>query len=299
MADLTTRAVEAQLNAMGSQTFDVGVFIPSKDMMITKTWDKETVLKSVGYLKYQNQRGAHIYVRPAGEHNLSMIDDLNRGGIETLRKGGVEPAAVVETSPGNFQAWVKHHKTLQKDVSTQVSKELASQYGGDPSSADWRHYGRLAGFTNCKPKYQQPNGYYPFVMLREARGQEYSTAPQRVAQAEQTLETRRAEEQQRRQQFTEHTPASNPRATKTINDFRNDGRYGGDHHRIDLAYATYALARGVSSKDVEGAIYTRDLSHKGPARRQDDYVQRTLSKAEETIAMNPQRTQVKKNDLAR
>ena len=46
----------------------------------------------------------------------------------------------------NFQAWLNHNQLLEAEVSTCAAKELARRLGGDPSSADWRHFGRLAGF---------------------------------------------------------------------------------------------------------------------------------------------------------
>jgi hypothetical protein len=35
---------------------------------------------------------------------------------------------------------------------------LAGRYDADPSAADWRRFGRLPGFTNCKPKYRKADG---------------------------------------------------------------------------------------------------------------------------------------------
>ena len=61
--------------------------------------------------------------------------------------------------------------------------------------------------------------------------------------------------------------------------FRTDGRYGGDGTRIDLAYAVYALTHGSSAAEVQAAIRSRDLSHKGNERRQNDYLDRTIKKA--------------------
>jgi RepB DNA-primase N-terminal domain len=59
-----------------------------------------------------------------------------------------EPAVVVETSPNTFQAWLNHGQVLDAAASTRAAKTLAERFGGDPSSTDWRHFGRLAGFTN-------------------------------------------------------------------------------------------------------------------------------------------------------
>ena len=41
-------------------------------------------------------------------------------------------------------------------------------YGADRASADWRHLGRLAGFTNRKPQ-RQVDGLAPWVKLIHAR----------------------------------------------------------------------------------------------------------------------------------
>jgi DNA primase RepB-like protein len=54
--------------------------------------------------------------------------------------------------------------------STHAAKELARRFGRDPSSADWRHFGRLAGFTNQKPKRRLPSGFPTFVRLRQCEG---------------------------------------------------------------------------------------------------------------------------------
>jgi len=293
MTDKTTQAVAAQIEAMGCTTFEVGVFNATKERMLTKVWDRETIMKSVPYLKYQNMQGNHIYIRPAGAHNLTMVDDLDADKIRAMKRAGHSPALVVETSPNNFQAWLKHHKMLPTEVSTRASKEVATLYGGDPSSADWRHYGRLAGFTNCKKKYQQPNGLYPFVVLKEASGKAYDKSAAFVAEVEAKHEAEQQADKERRAKFSHVAPSTNHhhRARKTINDFRNDPRYAGDYHRAELGFATYAIARGVGEKEVIAAIMTRDLSHKGNAARQDDYAERTVKKAIEITQNQPAQAQ--------
>jgi hypothetical protein len=50
--------------------------------------------------------------------------------------------------------------------------------------------------------------------------------------------------------------------------FRANPRYRGDGTRVDLAYAVYALARGVDLASVKAALGSRDLSHKGSRKRQ-------------------------------
>jgi hypothetical protein len=69
-----------------------------------------------------------------------------------------------------------HRQVLEAARSTGAAKLLAERFGGDPSSADWRHFGQLAGFTNPKPERQLPSGLRPFARLRSATGLVYSRA---------------------------------------------------------------------------------------------------------------------------
>jgi hypothetical protein len=54
-------------------------------------------------------------------------------------------------------------------VASQIGKRLAHLYGGDLASTDWRHLGRLAGFTNQKPQRRNGRGYSPWVKVMHAR----------------------------------------------------------------------------------------------------------------------------------
>jgi len=87
-----------------------------------------------------------------------------------MRSNGHEPCAVLRTSPGHLQAWVRVSLTpLEPDVATSVARQLAHLYGADRASAEWRHCGRLAGFTNQKPTRRQPCGFPPWVKLLYAQ----------------------------------------------------------------------------------------------------------------------------------
>src|SRR5258708_16837668 len=168
----TVEAVRAHLAAIHSPLYEIGVFFPpgegrTESKMLLRTWDEAARHRSIPWLRAKNAEGAAIYVRPHGEHPYSLIDDLNAAGVRRLKAEGFAPAIVVETSPGNFQAWLHHGETLDKRTSTAAARALAQTFGGDPGAADWRHFGRLAGFTNRKPGYRQADGLYPFVRVTE------------------------------------------------------------------------------------------------------------------------------------
>jgi hypothetical protein len=282
----TSVVIEHQLTAMAADLFEVGLYNPdagpTESVMIPRVWDAETILKSLPWLRHQNRNGRNVYVRPKGEHNLSLVDDLRKDAVLTMREAGFDPAVVVETSSGNFQAWLKHPERLTKEVGTALARALAEKFGGDSGAADWRHFGRLAGFTNRKAKYcDASTGLYPFVRLIQAEGGVYREAERFLAGVKNDIERQRAERERSREHIGQI--AVLPKEQKTIDVFRADARYRGDGTRIDLAYAVYALSRGSGVTQVEAAIRSRDLSHKGNERRQNDYVQRTIKKAMATI----------------
>src|SRR5262245_8405834 len=128
---------------MGSEVFEVGLFKPNargrEPFMLSRLWDPDSLIRSIGWLRYQNSAGRHIYIRPHGEHNLSLVDDLKADAIAEMTRSGFNPAVVTETSPGNFQAWLKHPEQLSKELGTAVARALADNFGGDRGAADWRH----------------------------------------------------------------------------------------------------------------------------------------------------------------
>src|SRR5258708_17535881 len=174
----TAEAVEKQARAMRASAFEVGLFDPTAEqgVMLPRVWDVDTLLRSVSWLRLKNSQGRNIYIRPRGEHAISLVDDASAQAIELMKSEGFAPAVVLETSPGNFQAWLCHGQILPTHLSTFAARLLASRFGGDPASADWRHYGRLAGFTNRKDKYRRKDGTFPYVGLHEATGVVYSKA---------------------------------------------------------------------------------------------------------------------------
>ncbi|HTF67096.1 MAG TPA: DNA-primase RepB domain-containing protein [Edaphobacter sp.] len=98
--------------------------------------------------------------RPGGFRLLARPTSARKAG----RKSGLT-YAVVETSAGNFQIWLKHPRIFPKFLGTFAAQKLAERYDADPSAAEWRRFGQLPGFTNCKPKYRKSDGRFPFVRL--------------------------------------------------------------------------------------------------------------------------------------
>ncbi len=118
------------------------------------------VLERLPLLRYRNACGSHIYIRSAGEHRFTVLDDLDEASLARLSADGFDPCAVVETSSGNYQAWLRHATVFPKLLGTFAAQTLTARYGADPSAADWRRFGRLPGCTNCKPSTADRTGSF-------------------------------------------------------------------------------------------------------------------------------------------
>ena len=168
----TNLAVGRQLAAIGASRLEVGVF-HEQHGMILRTWTPDQVRRSIPWLRHQNALGNHIYIRPVDSLGTVLLDDLDAHGVSAMRRDGLQPAAVVETCPGNYQCWIRliHNRWGQRicpDLIRCLLAWLANVYRADPRCIDWRHFGRLSGFTNPKPRHTRQDGRQPYVLLRYA-----------------------------------------------------------------------------------------------------------------------------------
>lgn len=285
--DRTYLAVRRQLNGMGCISYEVGVR-DKQGRMLSRTWSKEEVLKAVPWLKRENAKGADIYIRPGGDDNqgLVLVDDLSVGQVERMKAAGFPPAVLVETSPQNHQAWVRLSESpLNPRVASFASKALAKRYDGDPNSADWRHFGRLAGFTNRKPQHVSEAGSCPWVLCHEAPGHVATSGQRLVVGAEEAIERMQVQREKAERLRTAYEASERPTGTFShVQEYRRQlstlhKRYGDDmdFSRADFMIGRDMVARGYSLDAVADAIYQASpgLAER-KAGHEDDYVQRTL-----------------------
>jgi hypothetical protein len=181
MADLTYESVKRQLDSMACRGYRIGIFDrANKTMAIREPLAKEEVLRIVPILKRENAAGKDIFISPcrSEERALVLIDDVAPSRIEEMKRRRVAPACVVETSPENCQAWVSlGPEPMRSGQRKMMARVFAEEFGGDMASADATHFGRLAGFTNRKPKHLAKNGY-PLVICRSSPGGHAETSGQ-------------------------------------------------------------------------------------------------------------------------
>lgn len=130
---------------------------------------------TIRFLRIRNREGCDVYIQPYAENRnagyiLLDLDHTDAAALERMRVNGHQPCVVLQTSPGHLQAWIQVSAAcLEPAMATVIARQLAHTYGGDLASADWRHLGRLAGFTNQKLLRRQSSGYAPWVRLLHAQ----------------------------------------------------------------------------------------------------------------------------------
>ncbi len=177
--NLTLQAIRRQLRAMPHDLYLIRlIHHPTKRAFPgERLWTAAQLVHpaTVRFLRVRNREGCDVYIHPYAEprnpgYILVDLDHTGLGIVETMRSNGHDPCVVLQTSPGNLQAWVQVSATpIEPAIASRIGKHLAHLYGGDPASSDWRHLGRLAGFTNQKPQRRNGRGYSPWVKVLHAR----------------------------------------------------------------------------------------------------------------------------------
>jgi len=274
----TESIVRNMLGAIEAPLYDVGVLSSRGMLPGLDGIPASAVLERLPLLKYRNARGSHIYIRPSGEHCFTVLDDLDEASIARLSADGFDPCAVVETSSGNFQAWPKHATLFPKLLGTFAAQTLASRYGADPSAADWRRFGRLPGFTNCKPKYRKPDGLFPFVRLKAHAGEQYIKAEAFEQEITQLYQAREQEREARRE-LASLSPQRGRRSSPSLERFRTSAKYQDRPAAADIAFCVAAIADGMIEEQIERALEDDYLSRDPSRSKRAAYIRRTIEKA--------------------
>ena len=271
--EATFRKLITALNAPG---YDLGI-LSEGGMYRLEALQASRLLRMLPYLKYRNANGAHIFMRPTGESAYTLLDDLNRTTLIRLEAEGYAPAVVVETSPGSFQAWLRHEQPLSKEFGTIAAKTLAEQFGTDRSAADWRRFGRAPGFTNRKPQHRNGLGLYPYARLQSYTGQPFAAAATfhaRIADLWRNVEEERIAI---RSSFATRPPRF--LAPVSLARFRASQRYSERPAAADMAFCIAACSQGWATSDIAAELSRCYLSSDTNRSRKAAYINRTVTKA--------------------
>ena len=112
---------------------------------------------------------------------MVLLDDLNsKVPFNALR---LNPSCLVETSPGNFQAWLFLAQPERNQLKAQALIDgLIKAGASDPGAGNLTRYGRLPTGVNGKAKYQGKDGQ-PFTQRVPAFELSRRYTPEQIAQA--------------------------------------------------------------------------------------------------------------------
>ncbi|MGV8952474.1 MAG: MobQ family relaxase [Cypionkella sp.] len=190
--DRTRIAMERHLRGLGLDQVEISIVDGKHDTVTLMT--PAEVLEALPRLKRANQAGYSIFVRGPRDrdHDVILLDDISAFTSTVMKRDGREPAALVETSPGNYQAWLKLGEPMSAELRGMAALDLARRYQGDTAAADGKQSGRLAGFTNPKLKYKDHLGRSPFVLLHSYAGKVVTAAREMIDAARTALALRKA-----------------------------------------------------------------------------------------------------------
>ena len=110
MNNRTAEAVRNQIRAMNCPKYNILLLNQESGAPLNRRGlTPEGVMKLVPFMSFMNMKGWNVYVEPDPKANIPLIlvDDLVPETVEEMRQDGLEPACVVETSPGNVQVWIR------------------------------------------------------------------------------------------------------------------------------------------------------------------------------------------------
>ena len=279
------RVTSIKMQADGSKQ----TFILDKKDGITRGFTPQEIEQRTPEMQRLQRRGENLYYTPLSDkkHHI-LIDDMNREKLERLIRDGYQPAAVLESSPGNYQAIITVPKlgtAHDKDVGNRLSDALNREYG-DPKLSGAIHPHRAPGYENRKPKHQREDGSYPEVRLLKAERRECVKALALSSQIDAEYQRQDALKAQqptlaKAKPALELAAASGSAIDAYQRHYRDvlKRQRGGevDLSRVDSMIAVRMRVTGHDQAAIEGAIRqcAPAIRQKDEGRDWNDYAQRT------------------------
>jgi len=297
---LSLEAIHRQLAAMPWERYLVRLIhhhtrraFPGSRLWTAAQLGRESIVR---FLRARNRDGYDVYFQPdafpySAGYILVDLDQAAPTVLDAMCAHGHQPCVVVDTSPGHLQAWVQvSAQPLPAAVAGAIGRQLARWYQGDCASTDWRHLGRLAGFTNQKPKRRLPSGLAPWVKLRRATPGLARDSPSLLRSAWRWLTLSSAVPTRPPQTAAPPTPpAVTAPAARTVYQtwlyrLRIPQRFARPDWSIaDLWIAKELLWSGIPAAEVKTILQLGSPEFPRCHTAPDDYLHRTLARADARI----------------
>lgn len=261
-----------------------------------KLYSPDAVEKMIPKLSRENAHGWDVYVTPIDDrHHYIVVDDMTPANVQALKSDGYTPVLVQESSENNRQAVIKIERLKDRpDEQSQANRlvmDLNQKYG-DPKFSGAIHPFRMAGFANKKPG--KEDVFTRVLEVSKALCRMASEALAALRRQADELRQQRAEKQRterprpQRAASVQQAPlgVAEPggeyaRLAQEITDAVQRNGMPVDLSRVDFQVAQRLLRRGWSADLVEVAIRNGSPSLDERKHDVDDYVRRTVSRAQQ------------------
>lgn len=140
--------------------------------------------------------GCEWHLKTFGLPPVFCLDDLGTAEIQKMKADGINPLAVVETSPENYQVWVAFENCFGYPERSLTALQwrlivdyLHEKYGGDAAALMPGHQFRIPGFRRVdKPEWAVPltetGGAVDFKMIEDAVMERLPAVQQKLERTE-------------------------------------------------------------------------------------------------------------------
>ena len=176
---------------------------------------------------------------------------------------------VIETSPGNYQVWIRASRVLDIEEKRYWLKKLRSDPGADPCN----RWGRCPGFRNRKHKYRDASGRYPLARLIWIDWRNRADIPKPDIMTPSIKSSILFSPQP-----LEGGVCRSLNISRHLYDRNNESS-------TDFAYALALLRRGASEYTVRGCLLRErtDWKNHSSAKSREAYLKRTICKAKQIV----------------
>lgn len=231
---------------------------------VSYTIEQLTNSKTMLYLAGMNKERYHVYCRPVG-YRYILLDDLSRDKLQELAI--FKPCLLVETSKGNFQAWLKlEEEPIERLKALENCRKLAAHFQADMNAAKPEQVGRLPGYTNRKEKYRKADGHFDFVMLRRWKDRFATLYPLEGAACKMLVSTSNLPEMSRQR----YMPGMRSQS------------------EADFAIACQMIREGRSDLEIVSCL-EENLLLPGRTKKTKSYIPTTIAKAHQAVSKSRMR----------
>ena len=226
-------------------------------------WLVPPKILNINYLKHENARGRHILLQPVKQANYLLVDDIS---MEIIRRhhqtpdGHWKPGRMgVETSPNNFQVWIRSSRALPLSEKRYWLGKLKNDPGADPNN----RWGRCPGFRNRKEKHRNRQGEYPLSRLIWVDWKQQANIPTK------------------RQDTKAFSPLPQGGGVCRYHAITRSDYEKGNDSVTDFSYAMALGRRKFTIDEIKERILSErsDWKNHQSERKKQDYLERTVRKA--------------------